>query len=155
MILKHFKTFTIEIITLMFISITFIIFFDNKLQVLITFTVKPVLTTTSEQWPPVNNNQPDPPQYKINTNFWWSPSELRPPWTNGHFLSPKGGRCTQVWLYHWNQVTNADNNYHWNQNNNIDSNNHDINPITLEPQKNLSAGVVGRRQRQWQQLRPP
>jgi len=28
-------------------------------------------------------------------------SEQRPPVNNGHyFLSPKGDRCTQVWLYH-------------------------------------------------------
>ncbi len=38
-------------------------------------TVKPVLTTTSEQRPPVNNGQSDPQTYQINTSFIGGTSE--------------------------------------------------------------------------------
>ena len=37
--------------------------------VLNPITVKPVLTATSEQWPPANNGQPKPSQIKFNGNF--------------------------------------------------------------------------------------
>jgi hypothetical protein len=62
---------------------------QQKLE--IESTVKPVLTTTSEQWPPVNNGQPDPQTSQINTSFIGGTSEQRP-----LFWGPKGGRCTQV-----------------------------------------------------------
>ncbi len=77
-----------------------------------------VLTITSEQWPPVYNDQPDPHFSKINSNFWWTTFEQRPPneqrspfeqrhppprtkttlWPTATFLSPNDGCCTQVWL---------------------------------------------------------
>ncbi len=38
-------------------------------------TVKPVLTATSEQRPPVNNDQPDPQTSQINTSFIGGNSE--------------------------------------------------------------------------------
>ncbi len=41
----------------------------------IIYTVKPVLTTTSEQRPPVNNGQPDPQTSQINASFIGGTSE--------------------------------------------------------------------------------
>ncbi len=49
-------------------------------------TVKPVLTATSEQRPPVNNSQTKSGQINFNTNFYLKPSKDRPPLYNGHFF---------------------------------------------------------------------
>jgi hypothetical protein len=49
-------------------------------------TVKPVLTTTSEQRPPVNNGQNKYDQANFDTNFDWKTSAERPPMYKGHFL---------------------------------------------------------------------
>jgi hypothetical protein len=61
--------------------------------------VKPVPTTTSEQWPPVYNKQPDPQFSKIDSNLFEQLVNNDHLLNNGHFFSPKGGRYTQVWLY--------------------------------------------------------
>ncbi len=45
-----------------------------------------MLTTTSEQRPPVNNDQLDPQTYQINTSFIGGTSEQRPPLNNGRFF---------------------------------------------------------------------
>ncbi len=49
-------------------------------------TVKNVLTTTSEQWRPVNNGQSKSSQTSFNTNFDWKTSKEQPPLYKGHFL---------------------------------------------------------------------
>ncbi len=49
-------------------------------------TVKPVLTATSEQRPPVNNGRTKSGQANFDTNFDWKPSTERPPLYNGHFF---------------------------------------------------------------------
>ncbi len=49
-------------------------------------TVKPVLTATSEQRPPVNNDRTKSGQANFDTNFDWKPSTERPPLYNGHFF---------------------------------------------------------------------
>ncbi len=49
-------------------------------------TVKPVLTATSEQYPPLNNGQPKDGRIKFNTNFDWKPSKKRPPLYNSHYF---------------------------------------------------------------------
>ncbi len=57
-------------------------------------TVKPVLTTTSEQRPPVNNDQPKPHQSNLILIFdehRLYNDKLR---TTATFLSPKSGCCT-------------------------------------------------------------
>jgi hypothetical protein len=46
-----------------------------RLNPAIMSTVKPVLTTTSEQRPPVNNGQSDPQTSQINTSFIGGTSE--------------------------------------------------------------------------------
>jgi hypothetical protein len=53
-------------------------------------TVKPVLTTTSEQRPPVSNGQAKSVQVNFDTNFDWRTS------TTATFWGPKGGRFIQV-----------------------------------------------------------
>ncbi len=57
------------------------------------YTVKPVLTTTSEQQPPVNNGQFGSSTASLNLTF------IRPLFQTATFSGPKGGCCTQVWLY--------------------------------------------------------
>ena len=49
-------------------------------------TVKPVLTTTCEQWPPLNNGQPKPGQNKFPYNFHWITNTERPSMYDAHFF---------------------------------------------------------------------
>jgi hypothetical protein len=49
-------------------------------------TVKPVLTATSEQRPPVNNGQTKSGQANFDTNFDLKTSTERSPMYNGQFL---------------------------------------------------------------------
>jgi hypothetical protein len=47
----------------------------EKYFILFQYTVKPVLTATSEQRPPVNNGQPDPQTSQTNCSFIGENSE--------------------------------------------------------------------------------
>jgi hypothetical protein len=65
----------------------------------ITYTVKTVLTATTEQRPPDNNGQPKPGQINLNSNFDRKPFKAATFVQRPLFWGPKGGRCRQVWLY--------------------------------------------------------
>ena len=71
-------------------------------------TVKPMLTATSKQQPPVNN-QPGLCWYQfLLRNFYRATTYVQRPL----FWGPKGGRCRQVWLYfkiaqYWNNFNNS------------------------------------------------
>ncbi len=67
-------------------------------------TVKPVLLTTSGQWPPAFNGQPKTGQTKLNIKFHLKPSTEQLPMYNIHlFVVPK----VEVIVYRFDCISNG------------------------------------------------
>jgi hypothetical protein len=87
-------TISIKWISVKWSPVTILKMKKNQKYLNLSNAVKPALTTTSEQRPPVNNGQANPGQIKLYSSFHWKPSTDRPPSVQRTFFGgPKGSRC--------------------------------------------------------------